>query len=445
VIHSIVGVAEAVNWLNAYTPEGDDYFAEARSFMDDLGEFVTKINTGDWTITADTQAIFDKVKEIVDNINDLSSQLKGNVDKVIGQLNRLNQGQYNVSNVVRSTNSLIVGSYRSTASSVVSYIDRMINKVNQFKAVVSSNLFAGGTAGGVIGDIGTVIGKLFAGNVSSGVKYGQITTNNSRSNPARNSNSGLFAGSENPRVYAPKNSTIKTDEEWFLRNMLSCTDCPPSGFFAGYPDDLSPNYQEVRSNVSFWNTRFKPSYWNWGTKAGDFEYSNFPFTGKSNIAEAYILDMIGRTNYQFYYNSKGGSLADIYSSGSFNCDDGSRIMMAWADKFGLANHKKTGYWGDTPHSWAWIQGIGDIDATAIQNGYGKFAYGKVHAGPTPKSPPSGAVNNNGDNGDTNVTININSPIYGVDQLEEVIKNAAKQAIRENNEKYLIKNSNSNGF
>ena len=70
-------------------------------------------------------------------------------------------------------------------------------------------------------------------------------------------------------------------------------------------------------------------------------------------------------------NSKtGGDPVAAYNSGMFNCYDGALIIMALARAFGFSSSMRHGSWNGVPHVWAHVDGIGDIDATAIQQGYG---------------------------------------------------------------------------
>ena len=79
--------------------------------------------------------------------------------------------------------------------------------------------------------------------------------------------------------------------------------------------------------------------------------------------------------------------------------------MALAKAFGFSSHMVHGSWGNIPHVWANVHGVGEIDATAIQNGYGLFASSKVR-GAGPIHRPHG---NGGDDfgSTTNNTFNIN--------------------------------------
>ena len=101
---------------------------------------------------------------------------------------------------------------------------------------------------------------------------------------------------------------------------------------------------------------------------GTFTNTSSPPIGM-NAFEQIAGNAIGKTAYQFYYNSKGGDPKSIFDSGSFNCYDGAMIMIAMAQEFGLNGHMQTGMWDNIPHAWAVINGT-PMDTTAYQDGYG---------------------------------------------------------------------------
>ena len=164
-----------------------------------------------------------------------------------------------------------------------------------------------------------------------------------------------------------------------------------------------------------WSTPIKNSFKKWRThfgaiydahlNVGKFENDDFPVRGNASIFKNYVLEHIGKTEYGRYFNSRFASPIDAWNAGRFNCYDGALLILALARAFGFSGHLKNGYWGNTAHTWAVINGVGEIDATAIQQGYGLFAHGKVRsAGPVHR--PHG---NGGDDfgGTTNNTFNIN--------------------------------------
>jgi len=153
----------------------------------------------------------------------------------------------------------------------------------------------------------------------------------------------------------------------------------PNGCYAGWDYNWTPG---ISNNIDSWKTNFGNIYDPY-LNIGKFTNNNFPVRGNGNVYEALALDMIGKTQYAYYFNSNGLSPAQNYLNGSFNCYDGALLLMSLASSFGLNSTMEHGFWETTPHAWANIEKVGRIDATAIQHGYGKFAHGKVHAGPSP--------------------------------------------------------------
>lgn len=153
----------------------------------------------------------------------------------------------------------------------------------------------------------------------------------------------------------------------------------PDGCYAGWDYNWTPG---ISNNIDSWKTNFGSVYDPY-LNIGKFTNNNFPVRGNGNVYEALALDMIGKTQYDYYFNSNGLSPAQNFLNGSFNCYDGALLLMSLASSFGLNSSMEHGFWENTPHVWANIEKVGRIDATAIQHGYGKFAHGKVHAGPSP--------------------------------------------------------------
>lgn len=204
--------------------------------------------------------------------------------------------------------------------------------------------------------------------------------------------------------------------------------CFDANCYAGW--ELSNWTPNIKNRVGKWNTNFGHVYDPY-LNVGKFTNSNFPVKGNPSVFKAFIMDAIGRTNYQFYYNSKGGSPASIYSSGSFNCFDGYSIVEGFANAFGLPCSMARGTWNGVPHVWANVGGVGPVDATAIQNRGSLFASNAVRAaGPAPR-------NYNTDNEKIvekkivkHYTVKVDlsgATVYGVDDLNNKINNAAEEA------------------
>lgn len=136
--------------------------------------------------------------------------------------------------------------------------------------------------------------------------------------------------------------------------------------------------------------------------------------------------------YRMYYDSSWkGSWLGALQAGACNCSDGADALIAFAHTCGFSGYKQWGLWGNTGHFWAVINGV-PMDTTAWQGGYGWTSpkvrgYGGadvMRANHTPKFDNTGGKI-------FNITIEMNnSNIYGVDDLDDRIKGATKEAMRE---------------
>lgn len=131
--------------------------------------------------------------------------------------------------------------------------------------------------------------------------------------------------------------------------------------------------EDIKQALLTWHTHFGDIYDPY-LYVGKFENDDFPIRGIAPIALNYIQDAIGRTTYEFYWDGKYGDPLSIWNAGHFNCWDGAILVMALARALGFPNsHMVHGTWGGLGHVWAYVEGLGNIDATAIQGGYGLMA------------------------------------------------------------------------
>ena len=186
--------------------------------------------------------------------------------------------------------------------------------------------------------------------------------------------------------------------------------------FPMYAGGWSFNWSDdIRRTLLQWRTHFGEIYDNHLT-VGKFENDDFPVRGIAEIAKNYIYDAISRTHYVGYFDSRyGDDPLAAWNAGGFNCWDGTNVVLALASAFGFSGSRVHGSWDGTPHVWARIPGLGDIDATAIQQGYG-FTASKVRGAgsvsPAYTNPDSGTTNNY--NGDINIHIHTDGNDVEVD-------------------------------
>lgn len=146
--------------------------------------------------------------------------------------------------------------------------------------------------------------------------------------------------------------------------------------------------------------------------------------GKGNLAvfEMVARKLIGATRYQFYYGD-GKSNAQALADGSFNCYDGAQILVALAQGMGLSAHIASGYWNNTPHSWANVGGKA-FDTTAFQKGQGWTSPSVRGYG-----SPNGSNNRNPNNNNNKFEININvGTVNGISDWEKVMGNVAEKVV-----------------
>lgn len=134
--------------------------------------------------------------------------------------------------------------------------------------------------------------------------------------------------------------------------------------------------------------------------------------------------VIGNTSYQYYYNSKnGGDVSDSLRSGSFNCYDGSLVLMSLASLLGLDSEMKGTTVGGEGHAYTKIGGK-IFDSTAMQ------LFGR-------RTAPRVNYSGTGDRGSTNkeqfsepvtVVVNVNGDVYGERHLEDKIRSGAEKVV-----------------
>ena len=197
-----------------------------------------------------------------------------------------------------------------------------------------------------------------------------------------------------------------------------------AGKKCGYAGGWDFNWSDdIKRALLQWHTHFGEIYDPY-LYVGKFENDNFPIRGIAPIARNYIYDAISRTQYEYYFDSKYGDPLSIWNAGHFNCYDGAILVMALARALGFPNSTMVhGSWGGTPHVWARIAGLGDIDATAIQGGYGFTAPSRTGAGSPAisrfkhnKTPSS----DNGGKGDIHIHIDMSGATVTDDSIGERI-------------------------
>ena len=246
-----------------------------------------------------------------------------------------------------------------------------------------------------------------------------------RSRPHMSVPKGNYAGSFN---FKPKrnNGSPSDMKEEYLKCLLAGQDCYAGGWNFDWTNKISRKFKG-------WNTHFNKFSLDKFLNVGKFENSNFPVRGNAEVAKAYIYDVIRATTYGSYFNSHfGDDPVAALRAGVFNCWDGANIILAIARAFGFSGGMGHGSWDGIGHVWASIPGLGNIDATAIQNGYGftspkvKGYAGSIKRGGSSKVPDGETKTNN----HNEVHIHIHGDVYGVDDLDSRIDEGANRVARQ---------------
>jgi len=204
---------------------------------------------------------------------------------------------------------------------------------------------------------------------------------------------------------------------------------------SGWSFNWTPDIQRAFMQ---WATHFGEIY-DKHLRVGKFENDDFPVRGIKDIALAYIEDAIGRTSYEHYFNYKYGSPGNplpIWQHGSFNCVEGAEVAIGLANAFGFGGgYIGYGTWDGEGHGFAVIPGLGVIDATAIQNGYG-LTSPKVRGYPSAGSSRSSGSSKPVEMGKKiefgDIIVNINGKVddakeTGREVAEEIIYNVLKRS------------------
>lgn len=322
----------------------------------------------------------------------------------------------------RGMQNALIQSAENIRSETGAKIKSLENNMASFWAKVQNPSTLMQSAAGPMGGIGTIRRRSRPSSLRGGSSGGTSR---------RSYAAGPFkTGKKNTGIATSFGS--KSNYGLRIRNLLAeYLSCLSDGGNCAMGSGWSFNWaKDIQDSLLKWHTHFGAIY-DEKLTVGKFENDDFPVRGDADIFKNYVYDAIRKTQYASYFDSNfGEDPVAAYNSGHFNCWDGANIVMRLASAFGFSSHRVWGSWDGIPHVWAHVDGVGDIDATAIQGGYGLFA-SKVRAAGPLKVRNSGKGNTGlGDThnyGDVNVTINV----YG-DDVEvndsKVDKSTAKQII-----------------
>ena len=300
----------------------------------------------------------------------------------------------------------------ASAENIRSQTSQKINKLRDnmasfWKKIQNPSLLIGGSAGGM--DTGTHR-RRYSNSSKPLMAAGTPSRGASRTN------------------IAPSSPKMISDILEYIKCMIETGGkCVAGGWNFNWVNPLENKYNK-------WNTHFGKYHIDSHVNVGKFKNNTFPVKGIAEIAKAYIYDVISKTNYDYYFDDRYDPLTAL-SRGAFNCYDGVRIILALANAFGFGGGGFVhGAWNGISHVWARIPGLGDIDSTAIQRGYG-FTSPKVTSAGTPslsRNAPKGDTGADHQSSSNNITINVilEGDNYGVDELENRIENGVLRGLRE---------------
>lgn len=271
---------------------------------------------------------------------------------------------------------------------------------------------------------------------------------------------GAGGSSASPYTRGGKTMTLRA-----LKNMI----CPDGScdIFDGYDLSQKVDVDEFLSSIdgehgfgwSGWNkTHFnyikqKSDEWdmksprinlaggidtNTNFKVKDFENGTpqISFSSFQSMAEAIFTAI----PYRFYYDSAWkGSWLGALQAGACNCSDGADALIAFANACGFSGYKQHGTWRNSNgqtfgHFWAVINGH-KMDTTGWQNAR-SWTPSNSAGSPMVRRATHSSMNTS--DRPINVTININEPVYGVDELDSKIQDSVNRGLqREFNDPYTV--------
>lgn len=138
-----------------------------------------------------------------------------------------------------------------------------------------------------------------------------------------------------------------------------------------------------------------------------------------DIFKGAVSNMISGTSYDFYYGSKGNSASDK----SFNCVDGSLMVVSLASQLGLDSELRTTNANGTPHMYPVVNG--EIFDTTAKQLFGKWRAGNVrYAGLS--SEANKTANDNLVTYNNKIEININGATGDKKQIAKEVERKLKE-------------------
>jgi hypothetical protein len=301
----------------------------------------------------------------------------------------------------------------------------MANITNTVRTLVSQlNQIVGELNGlsGQMNSAGYNIGNSFKSGVSNGIAgtsavvWAQISSMNSAMDSARGKSDQLGGAFSNLR------GTVYTLTQG-INNLKDAINNLPSS--KQITIDITANQKTNGAGLPAGISMDSIST-SWGTVTG---YSGghastggrglFAGINTMDIFRGAVSNMISGTSYDFYYGSKGNSASDK----SFNCVDGSLMVVSLASQLGLDSELRTTNANGTPHMYPVVNG--EIFDTTAKQLFGKWRAGNVrYAGLS--SEANKTANDNLVTYNNKIEININGATGDKKQIAKEVERKLKE-------------------
>jgi hypothetical protein len=362
-IHSLTNVVNAIRWCyNTMTAQPID-----------PNFFQSKLN---------------QIEECIRKVITFANNFGGSLNGQDGQ-----GGMANITNTVRT---------------LVSQLNQIVGELNGLSGQMNSagynigNSFKSGVSNGIAG--------------TSAVVWAQISSMNSAMDSARGKSDQLGGAFSNLR------GTVYTLTQG-INNLKDAINNLPSS--KQITIDITANQKTNGAGLPAGISMDSIST-SWGTVTG---YSGghastggrglFAGINTMDIFRGAVSNMISGTSYDFYYGSKGNSASDK----SFNCVDGSLMVVSLASQLGLDSELRTTNANGTPHMYPVVNG--EIFDTTAKQLFGKWRAGNVrYAGLS--SEANKTANDNLVTYNNKIEININGATGDKKQIAKEVERKLKE-------------------
>lgn len=300
-------------------------------------------------------------------------------------------------------------------TNITNTVRAMVSQLNQIVAQLNG-------LSGQMNSAGYNIGNSFKSGVSSGIAgvsavvWAQVNSMNSAMDSARGKSDQLGGAFGNLR------GTVYTLTQG-INNLGSAINNLPSS--KQITIDITANQKTNGAGLPAGISMDSISS-SWGTVTG---YSGghastggrglFAGINTMDIFRGAVNNMISGTSYDFYYGSKGNSASDK----SFNCVDGSLMVVSLASQLGLDSELRTTNANGTPHMYPVVNG--EIFDTTAKQLFGKWRAGNVrYAGLS--SEANKTANDNLVTYNNKIEININGATGDKKQIAKEVERKLKE-------------------